>query len=138
MPLLWILNFENESLHCYWSFIPHRVTIFVSFTDEMKWSNSYMLANSHPSCYCISWWKTFYDDVLLKITESLLLNPIRDILAAPLKLPQAISMATQKEELEIISAMCTGTADTRCMLLYSIHFRMDWSEKFLNWNTYRL
>ncbi|XP_077395333.1 ras and Rab interactor 3 [Festucalex cinctus] len=29
----------------------------------------------------------------------------RDILSAPLKLPQAISMATQKEELEIISAM---------------------------------
>ncbi|XP_019731893.1 ras and Rab interactor 3 isoform X3 [Hippocampus comes] len=38
----------------------------------------------------------------------------RDILAAPLKLPQAISMATQKEELEIISAMCTDfwTSDT--------------------------
>ncbi|XP_057716039.1 ras and Rab interactor 3 isoform X1 [Corythoichthys intestinalis] len=31
----------------------------------------------------------------------------RDILAVPLKLPQAISLATQKEELEIISAMCT-------------------------------
>ncbi|XP_049596336.1 ras and Rab interactor 3 [Syngnathus scovelli] len=29
----------------------------------------------------------------------------RDILAAPLKLPQGISMATEKEELEIISAM---------------------------------
>ncbi|XP_061552062.1 ras and Rab interactor 3 isoform X1 [Phycodurus eques] len=29
----------------------------------------------------------------------------RDILTAPLKLPQAISLATQKEELEIISAM---------------------------------
>ncbi|XP_051941649.1 ras and Rab interactor 3 isoform X2 [Hippocampus zosterae] len=38
----------------------------------------------------------------------------RDILAAPLKLPQAISMATQKEELAIISAMCTDfwTSDT--------------------------
>ncbi|XP_077477363.1 ras and Rab interactor 3 [Stigmatopora argus] len=31
----------------------------------------------------------------------------RDILPAELKLPQAISLATQKEELEIISAICT-------------------------------
>lgn len=33
---------------------------------------------------------------------------IRDILAIPLRLPQAITTATKKEELEVISAMGSG------------------------------
>lgn len=35
-------------------------------------------------------------------------SPIRDILAIPLRLPQAITTATKKEELEIFTAMGAG------------------------------
>lgn len=35
--------------------------------------------------------------------------PIRDILAIPLRLPQAVTTATKREELEVISAMGAGS-----------------------------
>lgn len=35
--------------------------------------------------------------------------PIRDILAIPLRLPQAVTTATKREELEVITAMGAGS-----------------------------
>lgn len=47
-------------------------------------------------------------------------SPIRDILAIPLRLPQAITTATKREELEVISAMGAGRLYVHT--LYEINF----------------